>query len=483
MLRSDGLTKALARLSLKSLERKHVMAEQRFDDYYVIIPHPTTGCILFLRSTTGWALPKATVPLSPDDGRWRDTFRVNAAFHQLLGITVTVLECLFVSPFPKVGQHGSSVFAMSNHDEQWNVPSEGVWISYDMLETLSLANPEHRILLEHWLTKSPPDDQFPWTRDGWFEEASDWIHTKLREHGLVALGPIEQTRSWFISSLLRLPTTDGEVYFKAVPPTDVHEPLLTQMLSIHFATLVPRVLAVHKERRWLLMKAVPGQKMPSHTEPLAYLPRWAALLQTYARMQRDYTRYTEELLALGCHDWRLDQLAERIEPFFAELPSLLRNAQHPLSKAEQALLHGCAPRLKTFCAELAQLGIPASLHHGDFHRGNILVNEKTCTLIDWSGFVGVTHPFLSLWLPLSDWDQQRGQYLREQYLAVWSDVAPLEHLRSAVTWASPLAALCGALGHREQLYHAHSALPWDFLGEQDNLLDCLRSMLALMKQI
>ncbi len=223
--------------------------------------------------------------------------------------------------------------------------------------------------------------------------------------------------------------------------------------------------------------------MPPHADPLAYLSRWASLLQAYARMQRDFTQHTEELLALGCHDWRLDRLAARIEPFFAELPSLLQNAQHPLSKAEQALLHQSVPRLKTFCAELAQLGIPASLHHGDFHRGNILVNEKTCTLIDWSGFVGVTHPFLSLWVPLSDWDQQQGQYLCEQYLAVWSDIAPLEHLRSAVIMASPLAALCGALGHRDQLRYAHSALSWDILGEQHNLLDCLRSMLALLKQM
>ncbi len=185
--------------------------------------------------------------------------------------------------------------------------------------------------------------------------------------------------------------------------------------------------------------------------------------------------------AFAC--WRLDQLTERIDPFFAELPSLLQNTQNPLSKAEQEYLHKIAPRLKTFCAKLAHLGIPASLHHGDFHRGNILVDEKTCTLIDWAGFVGVTHPFLSLQVPLSDWNQQMGQLLCERYLEIWNDVAPMKQLRTAVTWASPLAALCGALGHREQIYHAYTTLSWDILSEQQHLLDCLRDILTLMMQM
>lgn len=140
------------------------------------------------------------------------------------------------------------------------------------------------------------------------------------------------------------------------------------------------------------------------------------------------------------------------------------------------------PRLKSSCVELAQLGIPASVHHGDFHRGNIIVHETGCTLLDWAGFVGVTHPFLSLWVPLSDWEESSQEILCENYLKVWSDYAPLEHLRSTLALAHPLAALCGALGHRHQIHHAHTALAWDILGEQEHLLDCLRSLFVLMDQ-
>lgn len=460
------------------------MPDTRFDDYYAIIPHPTTPAIFLLKSEDGWTLPKATVPLSPSDGRWRDAFRVNAAFHHLLGITVTMLECLFVSPFPKVGQHGSSVFVMSNHDLEWTAPPEGAWVPRETLETLSFVIPEHRLLLETWLTQttSSKTNRLPWTRDGWFEEASAWIQAQLHRLDLTAIGPIEQTRSWFISSILRVPTTTGEVYFKTVPLADVHEPLLTQWLSIHYPTLVPQVLAVHEEQRWLLMKAVPGEKMPPDANPLNYLPRWKTLLQTYALMQRDIAPHLEQLLALGCHDWRLESLAERIDPFFAELPVLLRGARNPLTKGEQDHLLRLAPRLKSSCVELAHVGIPASVHHGDFHRGNIIVHETGCTLLDWAGFVGVTHPFLSLWVPLSDWEKSSQKILCESYLNVWSDYAPLEHLRSTLALAHPLAALCGALGHRHQIHHAHTALAWDILGEQEHLLDCLRSLFVLMDQ-
>ena len=454
----------------------------RFDDYYAIIPHPSKDSILLLNSGHGWALPQATVPLSPDDGRWRDAFRINAAFQQSLGITLTVLECLFVSPFPALGQHGSSVFVMSNHDHEWVLPSNGAWVPHEKIAALPLAIPEHRHLLKQWWvkTQSLTTDRLPWTQNGWFEEVSAWIHMQLHEQGIGVTGPIEQTRSWFISSLLRLPTTTGDVYFKAVPATDVHEPLLTQMIASQYPTLAPPVLAVHEERRWMLMKAVVGKKIQPSANPNEYLARWETLLSTYAYMQLDYMKNNDQLLALGCHDWRLEKLIEDINPFFTELPSVLQGAHNPLTHEEQEMLQSIVPRLKTLCVELLQLGVPSSLHHGDFHRGNILVNERECTLLDWAGFVGVTHPFLSLWLPLSDWDAETGQQLVESYLEAWSDIAPLEDLRTAVTKAHPLAALCGALGHRYQLAHARTALSWDILGEQENLLECLRSLLSLV---
>ncbi len=81
---------------------------------------------------------------------------------------------------------------------------------------------------------------------------------------------------------------------------------------------------------------------------------------------------------------------------------------------------------------------------------------------------------------MSDWDADTGRQLTEKYLEGWSNTAPLEVLRSAVTKAHPLAALCGALGHRYQLAHARTALSWDILSEQENLLECLRSLLTLL---
>ena len=81
----------------------------------------------------------------------------------------------------------------------------------------------------------------------------------------------------------------------------------------------------------------------------------------YAYMQLDYMKNNDQLLALGCHDWRLEKLIEDMDPFFTELPSVLQGAHNPLTHEEQEMLQSIVPRLKTFCVELLQLGVPSSL--------------------------------------------------------------------------------------------------------------------------
>lgn len=62
-----------------------------------------------------------------------------------------------------------------------------------------------------------------------------------------------------------------------------------------------------------------------------------------------------------------------------------------------AALRDLAPRVGEWCAELARLGVPASLDHADVHPGNIFA--ATGIPFDW-GDSAVTHPFCSLWVGL-----------------------------------------------------------------------------------
>ncbi|HEY4570041.1 MAG TPA: hypothetical protein VIH10_11270, partial [Kribbella sp.] len=57
---------------------------------------------------------------------------------------------------------------------------------------------------------SSPDSR-AWTKPDWYDEALPWI----AEH-VAATGPWSQVRSWGLSNVLRIPTAEGDVYFKAL---------------------------------------------------------------------------------------------------------------------------------------------------------------------------------------------------------------------------------------------------------------------------
>jgi aminoglycoside/choline kinase family phosphotransferase len=117
-----------------------------------------------------------------------------------------------------------------------------------------------------------------------------------------------------------------------------------------------------------------------------------------------------------------------------------------LSSDEYQRLKACGRAFERMCAELACLGIPASLHHDDFHDGNLFLQNGRVRFTDW-GESAVTHPFFTLVvllrgagnsLELAPEAPELAQ-LRDWYLGEWADFAPLAELRS-------VAALAGQVG-------------------------------------
>jgi hypothetical protein len=71
--------------------------------------------------------------------------------------------------------------------------------------------------------------QRPWMQKGWLEQASTWVHDELERQGIYVTGLIEQLHvPW--PNVLRVPSTTGDIYFKASKPTLAHEPALTDAL-------------------------------------------------------------------------------------------------------------------------------------------------------------------------------------------------------------------------------------------------------------
>src|SRR5262245_11346402 len=92
-------------------------------------------------------------------------------------------------------------------------------------------------------TMTDHDNCLPWTQPGWIEQAGTWVRTELGRQGLVESGPIQQphVRPW--STVLRVPTSTGILYFKATAPMLAHEPVLTQTLASWRPDCMPQVLA------------------------------------------------------------------------------------------------------------------------------------------------------------------------------------------------------------------------------------------------
>lgn len=73
-------------------------------------------------------------------------------------------------------------------------------------------------IVEHKQIMKDRDDRIPWTQPGWRAEVIAWIHEALGRRRIRVTGPIEQphVRPW--STVLRAPTSEGTVFFKASAP-------------------------------------------------------------------------------------------------------------------------------------------------------------------------------------------------------------------------------------------------------------------------
>lgn len=98
-------------------------------------------------------------------------------------------------------------------------------------------------------------EEFAWTQPEWKFKANEWIRSEVTSLGLTAEGPIEQIHLCPWSTVFRVTTTSGDLFFKAVTGELVHEAGLTQSLARWRPEYVPRVLASDHIRGWLLMES------------------------------------------------------------------------------------------------------------------------------------------------------------------------------------------------------------------------------------
>ena len=269
--------------------------------------------------------------------------------------------------------------------------------------------------------------------------AAEWIHRHARD-----VLSIEVAQQWQLSTVLRVRTSGGSLYFKASLrlPLSADEARLTALLARLYPEHLPKLLATDEARQWLLLGDA-----GANLRDLPQIELWRSALLRFGDLQRASAAHIDELLAAGGTDWRPARLAEQYDPFLADAAAL-----SGLSAEEAQRLRERAPAFHAASADLRL----TSLVHGDFHGGNISCQDEALRVFDWTES-GVAHPFFDLLVFLNDaarcFPPGAVASLRDDYLASWSD--------GAQQWqsAAPLAAFQQALIYNQVTQHLNPDAP------------------------
>ncbi len=357
--------------------------------YDLILSHALDARVLLVPDGVGWALPRFV----PDVTDFRRVRHLNDYVHQQYGLESVVQRCVAHRDDPDRGLR-YRVYALEHRSLPSHLPDGGKWVGLDELDQIQLAIPEHRELIAHWLqemaTDMTPELRAPWAKIGWFDEAFTCIETQLAQHHIRMLGPMVQKRSWAITCLMRMETSIGDVYFKAVPPFMAQESMVMREVSRQYPNLVPALLATDVERGWILMPDFGGV-------PLVNLPdlrHWEEALRVFARMQVEQVEHVDAWLARGVPDRRLSRMVQLTNPLIHLSSQILSGESPGFSASEIEALHALPMKMKLLCAKLASYGLPHTLVHGDL-GGNILVDGDRYSYFDWTD-VCITHPFFEM---------------------------------------------------------------------------------------
>ncbi len=293
-----------------------------------------------------------------------------------------------------------------------------------------------------------------WHDPDWQKQAREWIRAEAKQKSIQLTGDIEQNHAYAWSTVMRVPSSEGMLFFKATADETLHEIALTEKLAARLPDCMPDLVASDPARGWMLMRDG-GEQLRASIRPTKNVRPWEPVITKYAEVQIGLAEHVDEILALGIPDHRLAVLPALYSQLLTDEESLMIDKEKGLTSADFEKLQTMKPRFEQLCADLAAFGIPESIDHGDFHDGNVLAKDGRITFFDW-GDASVTHPFVSLRtffvsmeiaLDLDDWAPPTSEMLalRDSYLARWEGFTGKEQLLMAYHISRPVASIVKAL--------------------------------------
>ena len=313
--------------------------------------------------------------------------------------------------------------------------------------------------------------QLLWRDPAWQKEAHEWIHAQARHQSIEINGEIEQPHVYPWSTVLRAPTNEGVLFFKATAADTVYESALTEKLAGWFPDCMPELIAVDAKHGWMLMRNG-GEALRASIRPTQDVTPWRPVIVRYAEVQIGLAEHVTELLSLRIPDHRLTVLPALYTQLLEDEESLMIDQEKGLTSAEWGQLKSMTARFGQICTELAGFGIPESINHGDFHDGNVLLKDGRITFFDW-GDASVTHPFVTLRtffvsmeiaLKMDDYAPPTPEMnaLLNRYLEQWERFADKNRLLTAYHLSRPVASIAKALAWHQGITRMEGPLRQEY---------------------
>jgi hypothetical protein len=307
-----------------------------------------------------------------------------------------------------------------------------------------------------------------WTRTDWLREARDWIEERLAERGSTITGDVEQPHVEWWSTALRVPTSEGVVFFKASRPKDAFEGPLTELVAGVMPARTAEVLANDVDRAWMLTRDA-GRRLREAVAGDAQLAEWEQLLPRYAELQITMAARARELLEIGVPDFGLTSLPTLLARVLDDEGALTRDDEDGMSSVQRRELLEQLPAFTESCRQLSELGIPESLQHDDLHDGNVFVRNGEHVFFDW-GDACVSHPFHTLVVTLRALAYRLGLEpgapaigrLRDAYLEPWTAHATAGDLVAG----ADIARRTGTVQRAMAWYRSAQYMPPDVKAEE-----------------
>jgi Phosphotransferase enzyme family len=422
--------------------------------FYGVLPDLTGQRIALVCCGDSYQLPEFQREAGT---RFNTVATVNEAVRAAWGMRVTVARCLAEGSDEK-----HPVFVLQNHDGSSNLPAEVQWVEISRLKERPYASPMQRQHILDWLL-SEQDETWkllPWSSSAWLAKVTNWIDETVNASGASVTGELKQVRTWAISSVYRVETTEGTLYFKALPDLLGHEPRLTQYMLRQFPQNVPDVIAIEANEHWMLTKEMGGPEPESRAD-------WELVLRTLIRIQNHCKQNHSELLKFGVNDRPLAKLPELLEPVSAELKQAGKRAFYEVDQGEAEVLARRLRALPDLCARLAQCGIPDTLIHGDLWGPNVIMRDqfsgKSPIIFDWTD-AAFSHPFFDIFCLLwAERNDAKRRAAREVHINVWSDFYPRQTVIRALELAEQIAPHYYLLAWRNVELHAPVHSRWELM--------------------